>query len=317
MHRRFVLSLGAAAAILLATPFATACGGDDDSGFDDEGRPIVIATTSQIGALAREVGGDEIALTVLIAPGVDPHDYEMTAQDRRRVDQSLVILRNGVGLDEFLDSVLEDGGNEDKLVTVSDGIEIRDGEQHDEDEEDDHSHEDGDPHVWQNIPNNKVMVDNIAQALAAADPDNADVYQANASTYQQVLDQTDAEIRDLINSIPEANRKVVTNHDSIGYFLDEYGLTFVGAVVPSTSTSAEPSAQDLAALVELIRSENVVAIFADSSVDPKVAEQVASDTGVKIVDDLYGDTLGEAGSGAETVYGMLLQNARTIAEALK
>lgn len=321
MHRRSLFSLGASAALLLAVPFAAACGGNDENaGFDDDGRPIVVATTSQIGALTKEVGGDQIALTILIGPGVDPHDYEMTAQDRRRVDESLVILRNGVGLDEFLDSVLEDGDNEEKVVTVSDGIEIREGEHHDGEEEEDghdHSHDEGDPHIWQSVPNNKVIVENIVEALATADPDNADTYRANGAAYQQVLDDTDAEIRSLIDEIPEENRKVVTNHDSIGYFIDEYGLTFVGAVIPSTSSSAEPSAQDLAALVELIESENVRAIFADSAVDPKVAEQIAADTGVTIVDDLYGDSLGEPGSGAETVHGMLLANARTIAEALK
>ncbi len=319
MHRRSFL-LSSAATLLLSLPFAAACGGDDSGdGFDESGKPIVVATTIQIAALANEVGGDKIALSVLIEQGVDPHDYELTAQDRRRVDEAKLILRNGVGLDEFLNSVVEDGDNKDKAVTVTEGIEIQDGEAHAEEEDgtEDHEHDEGDPHVWQNIPNNKLMVDNIVEALAKADPDNADSYRANGAAYQLVLDKADGEIRAMIDAIPAANRKMVTNHDAFGYFIEEYGLEFVGAVIPATTTQAEPSARDIAALVETIERENVRAIFAESSVDPKVAEQISKDTGVKIIDDLYGDSLGEPGSGADTVHGMLLANAQKIAEALK
>lgn len=305
--------------VAFSLPLVGACGGDAGDGVDDGGKPRVVATTIQVGALAREVGGDRIALSVLIEQGVDPHDYELTAQDRRRVDEARIILRNGIGLDAFLDSVVDDGDNKDKVTTVTDGIEVRAGEAHQEEENGaaDHRHDEGDPHVWQNIPNNKVMIDNIVEALARADPGNADTYRANGSAYQLVLDDADVEIRDIINTIPVANRKMVTNHDAFGYFIEEYGLEFVGAVIPATTTQAEPSAKDIAALVELIKSENVRAIFAESSVDPKVAEQISKDTGVKIIDDLYGDSLGEPGSGEETVHGMLLANAQKIAEALK
>ena len=121
MLRRTLLSLTASAAILGTAFFGAACGGDDDDGnsSNSDGKPVIVATTVQIGALAREVGGDKIALTVLIGPGTDPHDYELTAQDRKRVDESRLILRNGIGLDGFLDPVLESDGNDDKVVTVT------------------------------------------------------------------------------------------------------------------------------------------------------------------------------------------------------
>jgi ABC-type Zn uptake system ZnuABC Zn-binding protein ZnuA len=171
--------------------------------------------------------------------------------------------------------------------------------------------------VWHDIENDKLMLAAIADALAASDPGHAQAYRANAAAYSAKLDETDRQIKTLLDAIPPQNRKVVTNHDSVGYFLARYGLTFVGAVIPGTSTQSEPSAKDIAELVSLIKKEGVKAIFSEGSVDPKVARQVAKDTGVTIVADLYGDSLGNKGSGAETIDGMLLSNAKKIAEALR
>ncbi len=292
---------------LAATAFA-GCGGGDG----EDGGVKVVATTAQIGALAREVAGVTARVVTLIPPGVDSHDYEASTSDLKAIREATLLLRNGVGLDDFLDGAIESAGGKKTVVTVTAGIELHPGAG-----EEPGASADMDPHVWHDPLNAKVMVANIAEALAVADPAHAEGYRANAAAYQATLDETDKQIRALIDGIPAANRKLVTNHDAFGYFIRRYGLTFVGAVIPSTSTQAEPSAKDIAALVDLIRKENVKAIFAESSVDPKVADQIAKDTGVKIVDDLYGDSLGEPGSGAETVHGMLLANARKIAEALK
>lgn len=303
VHRRSFLLLAGAGVSIVAMALV-ACAGDDGGG-DSDGKPVIVATTVQIGALAKEVAGDRVVLITLLGPGVDPHKYELTAQHRQAIDKSKVILRNGIGLDAFLDKAVSSDGNKKKLVTVTDGISIRRGEGEE------------DPHVWLNPLNAKVMVTNIANALAKADPSNAGTYSANAEAYHKKLDTTDAEIKKLIDSIPQANRKMVTNHDAFGYFIERYGLSFVGAVIPGVSTQSEASAKDIANLVETIKREKVRAIFAESSLDPKVAQQIAKDTGVRIVDDLYGDSLGEPGSGAETVDGMLLSNAKSIAEALK
>lgn len=287
---------------ILVVPLAAACGDDEGGG---DGRFAVLATTVQVEALARVVAGDDASVRSLLKPGVDPHDHELTAGDRKAISKAGVILRNGIGLDAYLESALEDRGTKEKTFTVTTGITIRkaDGEE--------------DPHVWQNPLNVKVMVENIAGALSAKDPANEAGYRDRAAAYLQRLDEVDREIAALIESIPPENRKMVTNHDAFGYFIERYGLRFVGAVIPSLSTQAEPSAKDIATLQDLIKRENVKAIFAESSLDPKIASQVAKDTGVKIVDDLYGDSLGEPGSGAETVDGMLLANARKIAEALR
>ncbi len=286
--------------VAMTAAVAAGCGNGDDG--EGDGRLSVLAGTVQIEALAKVVAGDAADVRSVLKPGVDPHDYELTAGDRKAVDRADLVLRNGIGLDDYLKRALGDDG---KAVVVTAGIEVRvvDGEE--------------DPHVWHNPLNVKVMVKNIADALAAKDPANEAGYRSRAEAYLQRLDEVDGEISALIASIPPENRKMVTNHDAFGYFIERYGLEFVGAVIPSLSTQAEPSAKDIAALQDLIRKEGVKAIFAESSLDPKVASQIAKDTGVKIVDDLYGDSLGEPGSGAETVDGMLLANARKIAEALK
>lgn len=290
----FLLALAAAATL-------AACGGDDDGGGDTTGSGIkVVATTTQIGALAREVAGDQVELTVLLTSGADAHDYEPSPKAVATIRDAKVVLVNGIGLDEWLDDVIGGAGGE-RVAVVTDEIALRD----------------DDPHVWHDPLNVKVMVDNIVAALAAADPEKAATFQANGDAYKSKLDAVDAQIRGLIDSIPAENRKVVTNHDSFGYFFDRYGLEFVGAIIPGTSKETQPSAKDLADLTDLIKQENVKAIFAEEEVDPKVARQLAADTGVVIVTGLYADSLGAPGSGAETVDGMLLSNATKIAEALR
>ncbi|MEK7247406.1 MAG: zinc ABC transporter substrate-binding protein [Chloroflexota bacterium] len=298
------------ALILSIIGIATAaCGkGDDAPGTGDGAAKLnVVATTVQITALAREVGGDKIDLHGIIPAGADAHEYEPTASDLRAVEGADVILRHGMGLDDWIEDTL--GAGDVEPVTVTEGITVQKGE------------EDGetidDPHVWHDPTNDKVIVGNIAEALGAADPDNKSAYDANAAAYKQTLDETRDQVQAIINEIPEENRKLVTNHDAFGYFARAFGLEVVGAVIPSVSTGSEPSAEDTAALLDTIEREGVKAIFAESSVNPGLATTLANDAGVTIVDDLYGDSLGEPGSGADTVHGMLLANARKIADALK
>jgi ABC-type Zn uptake system ZnuABC Zn-binding protein ZnuA len=268
----------------------------------------VVATTVQITALAKEVGGDRIALKGLVPAGADPHEFEPVASDLVALEGAELILRHGIGLDDWLDRTLK-AGKKAKRVTVTAGMRLRKGE------------EDGKPvddaHVWHDPTNAKKMVDNIAAALDRADPANKPTYDANAAVYKKKLDTAAAQVRAILNEILPANRKLVTNHDALGYFAHAFGLKIVGAVIPAVSTQAEPSAADTAALLNAIKREKVKAIFAESNVNPKLATMLAKEAGVKIVEDLYGDSLGQPGSGAETVDGMWLANARKIAEALK
>ena len=309
-------------AVLAAVTLGAACGGDDD----DSGEGVrVVATTTQIGALVREVAGDRVRLTVLLQAGADAHDYEPSPQDSRTIKRADLVLKNGIGLDDWLDRVIKNSGTKAKVVVATDGIEPLEGGHHDDDKEkkddhgDDHKHdhEEGDPHVWHDPENVKVMVKNIAEALGEVDRANAASYRANAEAYAKKLDDVDRDIKALFAAIPPAQRKVVTNHESLNYFARRYQLEIIGAIIPGTAKEAQPSAQDLAKLTDLIRSEGVKAILAEAEIDPKVAEQLAKDTGVRVVTGVYADSLGPAGSGAETVHGMLLHNARLIAEALR
>lgn len=298
------------ALILSIIGIATAaCGkGDDAPGTGDGAAKLsVVATTVQITALAREVGGDKIDPHGIIPAGADAHEYEPTASDLRAVEGADVILRHGMGLDDWIEDTL--GAGDVEPVTVTEGITVQKGEEDGETVDD--------PHVWHDPTNDKVIVGNIAEALGAADPDNKSAYDANAAAYKQTLDETRDQVQAIINEIPEENRKLVTNHDAFGYFARAFGLEVVGAVIPSVSTGSEPSAEDTAALLDTIEREGVKAIFAESSVNPGLATTLANDAGVTIVDDLYGDSLGEPGNGADTVHGMLLANARKIADALK
>jgi zinc/manganese transport system substrate-binding protein len=268
----------------------------------------VVATTVQIKALTRAVAGDRIELRGLVPPGADPHEFEPVASDLTAVESARLILRHGIGLDDWLDRTLK-AGKRATVVTVTQGVRLQKGE------------EDGkpsdDPHVWHDPANAKRMVDNITAALDRADPANKATYDANAIAYKTRLDEARAQVQAIINEIPPGNRKLVTNHDALGYFAKAFGLKIVGAVIPSVSTQAEPSAGETAKLLQTIRREKVKAIFAESSVNPKLATTLAKEAGVKIVDDLYGDSLGQPGSGADTVEGMWLSNARKIADALK
>ncbi len=293
-----ILTLLATAAALLAA----ACSSGTD---DDDGRLRVIATIAPVGALAQAVAGDAVRLDVLVRAGVDPHEFELKAADARSVAKAQVVLRNGLGVDAFLDKALK--GSKANVITLTDGLNLR--------------LEDGvasaDPHVWHDPRNDIAMVDTIVKELSAADPEHAAAFEANGRAYQERLRAVDREVQTIIDTIPAANRKMVTDHEAFGYFAGRYGLTVVGSVIPGASTGVEPSAAEIAALVETIRRENVRAIFTESSVDPKVARRVAEETNVKIVEDLYGDSLGAPGTGADTIDGMLLSNARKIAEALR
>lgn len=317
MRTSVLIILVSTMAAALAITLGVACGGGGTD--DDSGRLRVVATTTQIGALTKEIAGQSVRLDVLLASAADAHDFEPSPQDAVLLQNADLIFMNGIGLDEWLSDIIEGADTSEHVVVVTDGVEVFYDEDEADEEGDDgeHDHEHGDPHVWHDPANVKVMVRNIVAALMRLDPEHQDIYRANGEAYEARLDEVDAEIRALIAEIPEANRKMVTNHDAFGYFLRAYGLVFVGAIIPGTGSGSQPSAQELAALSDLIRAEGVKAIFAEAEVDPSIARQLARDTGVTIVQGLYADSLGPPGSGAETVDGMLLTNARKISEALK
>jgi ABC-type Zn uptake system ZnuABC Zn-binding protein ZnuA len=296
--------------LLLFGLLVAVAGCNAPSPFPDDGRLRVVATTTQVGEVAREVGGDDVALTVLLKPGAEAHEFEITTAAAAAIERSDLILESGAGLEVWLEGALATIGGADRLHDMSEGVALR--------APDDPEHAgETDPHYWLTAPNASRMVENVEAALAAARPELADAFAERAAAYLGRLEAADAEIRRLMAEIPEARRGIVTNHDAIGYFLAEYGLRFVGSVFPSLDASAEPNPAQLAALADTIRREGVTAIFSESAVNPKLARAIAAETGAKVVDEpLYTDSLGPPGSGAETLDGMLLHDAQVIHDAL-
>jgi len=307
--------------VAIATLLLSACGGAPAGG---EGRLKVVASTTIVGDVVAQVGGNLIELTVIFPPGADPHTFEPRPQDMAAISEADVIVINGLDLEEALEPILEANAT-GVVVHASEGIEPlafegeehgEEGEEHGEEGEEHHHHEGGDPHTWVDPNNVIVWAQNIAAALSDADPAHAGEYQANAEAYITELQELDAWIRTQVAQIPAENRKLVTDHLLYGYFAEEYGLEQVGALVGSFSTNASPSAQELAALEDLIRTQDIPAIFVGKSVNPALAEQVAQDTGIKVV-SLYTGSLSESGGEADSYLKYMRYNVRAIVEALK
>ncbi len=278
----------------------------------------VIATTSIIADVVSQVGSDLIDLTLLLPVGTDPHTFESTPRDLASVADAHLVFANGMGLEVFLDEMIKNAGGQAAVVYLSPGIETRqlgagDVREHDEP---DHAHEGVDPHTWTTPANVIIFVHNIERALSTLDPANTKTYEARAKTYEAELEELDAWVKAQIETIPPENRKLVTDHTTFGYYADHYGLEQVGAVIPTFSTAAETSAQELVALEEAIKAYKVKAIFVGTSVNPSLSEQVAKDTGTQLV-TLYTGSLGTTGSGVETYLDYIRYNTETIVEALK
>jgi ABC-type Zn uptake system ZnuABC Zn-binding protein ZnuA len=180
----------------------------------------------------------------------------------------------------------------------------------------DHVHEDGDPHIWHSTENAKIMVDNITRGIAEFDPDNRAFYEANAAAYKERLDEVAQEVTAILSVVPPERRRFVTSHEAFGYFAQQFNLEVV-TTISVQSQSEEPDRQHIENVVARVRELGAVAIFTETSINPRLAEQIAFETGIKLVSDLYSDSLGPAGSGAENYIDMMLHNAHTIAAGLQ
>jgi ABC-type Zn uptake system ZnuABC Zn-binding protein ZnuA len=302
-----------AAALLLAGALATGCGsggGAGGTGGTDALR--VVATTPVVADFLRNVGGDRVGVTQILKPGVDPHDYEPSPADLQALADADLVVQNGVGLEAWLDETVASSGYSGEVVDASQGISIRRGDGGEEQAE-------GDPHVWHDPRNAKVMVAAIAAALGRQDPADKPAYDRNAAAYSAELEALDAANRAKIGSIPPGLRKLVTDHDAFGYYCDRYGVAMVGSIVPSFDTSAELSGKELSDLVARIRSTGVRAVFSEASLPARTAETVARQAGVEVVsgeDALYADGLGPDGSPGATYLGAERHNTDTIVRAL-
>ncbi len=350
-----LLALAAAAALALTGCQAASGGGGGDDGSGDRLR--VVATTTQLTDFAAEVGGDDIELTGLLPVGGSAHHFDPTPADLLALGQADVLIVNGAGLETFVDGAVEASGFDGTIIDASQGVDLElareitaeaggAGDDHDHDHaeegadhaeegadhadadhaeethdhaegEEDHDHGDLNPHLWTSVRFAQGMVHEIAHGLGDADPQRAEAYETRAEAYESELATLDEWIAAQYERVPAEQRVLVSGHDSLRYYLHDYGIEFAGSILPSFEDNAEPSAAEIEALIEAIRERGVQAIFVESSMSPKLAQMVGGEAGVTVADAeaLYADSLGPAGSGAETYLGATERNTTTILEA--
>jgi ABC-type Zn uptake system ZnuABC Zn-binding protein ZnuA len=269
--------------------------------------PEILATSTILADATRNIVGDRLTVGSLLPVGADPHSYQPTPQDTAKISKSKVLIFNGAGYELFLESLLANADGERTLIEASTSLNLRSAAE---------NGQGTDPHLWLDPNNMIVYVENIREELIKFDPEGAEVYQSNANAYIQQLDELDAWINGQIAQVPPPRRLLVTNHESFGYFAERYGFIVVGAIIESFSSDASPSAQQMAALVEQIKQYEAPAIFLDASDNPSLAQQIAAETGVKVVTDLHLESLTD-GAPAGTYIEMMKYNVTKIVEALR
>ena len=294
--------------LLAVTFLLSACGGPTARDSSQTVVPVVLATTTVLADIARNVAGDRLSVDSLLPFGADPHSYEPTPADQVKIGKSTVLIVNGLDYEQFLTPLLENAGGQRLILTASDGLERRQME------------EEGktvtDPHMWLD-PNRVVRyVENIRDGLSKVDPDGTAIYKSNADTYIAKLQDLDGWIKEQVSEIPAEQRLLVTNHESLGYFSERYGFKVIGEVLQSVSSVASPSARQMAALVDQIKATRAPAIFLDVADNPDLAKQIARETGVKVVTDLHLESLAD-GAPAGTYIDMMKSNVTAIISALR
>lgn len=269
--------------------------------------PDILTTTTILADIARNVAGDQLVTQSLLPFGVDPQSYQPVPQDAKKVNQSKVLIVNGADYERSLNSLLANAGAKQELIEASTGLRLLTNPE---------DNQEVDPHLWLDPNNVIVYVDNIRAGLTQFNPKGADTYQANARAYISQLQELDAWINGQVAQIPPKRRVLVTNHDSLEYFAQHYGFKVVGSIRNGFSSDAPPSDQQMADLIDRIKLFEVPAIFLDATDNPTLAQQIASQTGVKVITDLHLESLTE-GAPAGTYIDMMRHNVTKIVEALK
>lgn len=297
--------------IAIVTLFLAACSGQAGANNDD-GRLNVVTTTGQIADAVENIAGDNVQLTSLFGPGIDPHLYVPTEGDVSTLSEADVIFYNGLHLEAQMTRVMDQMAKEKIVVPIADELPEERLKTWD-------LNTPYDPHVWNDPQLWKLGVELIRDTLIEADPDNAEQYRSNAEAYLAQIDETDAYVSEQIARIPEDKRVMITAHDAFGYFARTYGLEERG--LQGISTESEAGTQDVQALADYIVERQIPAIFVESSVPPDTIQAVQAavkDRGFEVVvgGELFSDALGEDGHEADNYNGMLRYNARTLADAL-
>lgn len=275
----------------------------------------VVASFSILADFAKNVGGDRVDVSMLVGPGGDAHVYTPTPADARNVAAAKLVIVNGLGFEGWLQRLVKAAGNKATVVTATKGITPRknkaDGHKHTHG----HSHDDeNDPHAWQSVPNAKIYVANIRDALIAADAAGAETYRVNADRYLKKLDELEREVRQAVDTIPADRRKLISTHDAFGYLADSYGIAFIAP--QGVSTESEATARDVARIVTQIKAQKIPAVFLENISDPRLMRRIAQESGAKLGGTLFSDSLTDEKGDAATYIEMIRHNIRTLANAL-
>ena len=271
--------------------------------------PRVLAVESFLADIAQNVAGERLTVETLLPIGADPHSYQPTPRDAALVVESNILIANGAGFETFIAPLLENTGGKRLVIEAAAGLTARPdatGE-----------HPEGDPHFWLDPNNVIVYIENIRDGLSQTDPGAAPIYMTNAADYIDQLRILDQWITLQVSQIQPEHRLLVTNHESFGYFASRYGFRVVGAVIPSLSSEAAPSAQQIAALIDKIKESGAPAIFLETGANPNLAQQIADETGIKVVTGLYTHSISEPNGPAPSYVEMMKYNVTLIVEALK
>lgn len=293
----------------------------------------VVATTTQLADFTSAVVGNDGVVSGLILPNSSAHQFDPSAKNLLDVGDAQALVANGAGLEPWLQDLMDAGAFSGDLVVASDGIVLHEGghdhadehagEEHAGEEHagEEHAGEEKtaqDPHVWTAPQNAIAMVNNIARGLSNVRPDLADTFAKNAAAYVEKLALLDTWATEAFASVAPEKRLLITNHDALGYFVDAYGITYVGSIMPSLDDNAEPSAQEIDALIERIKQEGAVAVFSESTLSDKLATTIAREAQVAVYsgdDALYADSLGPEGTDGATYLGATIHNVTVLVTA--
>jgi zinc/manganese transport system substrate-binding protein len=270
------------------------------------GKLPVVASFSILADFVRQVGGDKVEVKALVGPNGDAHVYQPSPADAQSLAAAKLIVVNGLALEGWMSRLIDAAGAKAPIVVATKGVKVRMGE------------EDGkkgvDPHAWQSVANAKIYVANILAGLIAADPADAEYFRARAENYDAALDATEVKVRAAVATIPPENRKIITTHDAFGYFGEAYGFSFIAP--QGFSTDSEPSARDVARLIDQIRREKAPAVFLENISDPRLMKRIAQESGAKIGGDLFSDSLSPPDGPAATYIAMMEHNIVELKKAL-
>lgn len=267
-----------------------------------EDRLKIVASFSILGDMVQQVVGEHADVTTIVGPDADAHVYQPSVADARAVADADVIFVNGLGFETWSETLIAESGTDASVHVATQGVKIVkvDGET--------------DPHAWNSLSNGVVYVNNIAAVLSNKIPEKADIIDTNRATYANTLMALDASTKTKLSQLPAEKRTVVTAHDAFGYLADAYDMTFLAPV--GIDTDAEPSAQELAVLIDQLKADGAAALFVENITSPALVQQIADETGLTIGGRLFSDALSERGGPATSYLAMFEHNLNTLLTAL-